>query len=145
MHYLDTSLLVAAFTAERRTDEVQVWLAAQPAGDLLISDWVSTEYSAALSVKTQSAQITPDERNRALEAFHVVAGQSLQVLPVLRADFLVAARLADRHDEGIRAGDALHLAIALRAGATLQTLDRKLAEQASVVGVTGHLVTAGAT
>ncbi len=135
MRYLDTSLLVAAFTAERRTTGVQAWLATQQAGELLISDWVTTEYSAALSVKKRIGHLTTAERNRALETFHVIAQQSFHTLAVVRNDFLVAARLADRQTEGIRAGDALHLAITLRAGATLQTLDRKLGEQAMDVGV----------
>lgn len=34
MRYLDTSLLVAAFSAERRTEGVQRWLAGQPAASL---------------------------------------------------------------------------------------------------------------
>lgn len=139
MRYLDTSLLVAAFTAERRTTDVQAWLAAQPAGELLISDWVTTEYSAALSVKRRIGHLTTGERNRALQTFHVIAQQSFNILPVVRSDFLVAARLVDRHTDAIRAGDALHLAIALRAGARLQTLDRRLADQAVVVGITAEI------
>ncbi len=52
--YVDTSVLVAALTHESRTGEMQEWLAAQPVGGLAISDWVMTEFSAALSVKLRT-------------------------------------------------------------------------------------------
>ncbi len=141
MAYVDTSVLVAAVTNEAATTAAQTWLAAQPAGELTISDWVTTEFSSALAIKTRSGYLTISERNRALEAFNSMSDRSLAVAPVLRADFLVAARFADRHDVGIRAGDALHLAVALRIGAVLHTLDHKLADGAGHVGVEGRLVT----
>jgi uncharacterized protein len=43
MLYVDTSIWVAALTRETRTEDMQVWLAAQDAGTLAISDWVITE------------------------------------------------------------------------------------------------------
>ena len=55
--------------------------------------------------------------------------------PVERADFRAAARLADRSDLSLRAGDALHLAICLNRGATICTLDRRLGDAAPHVGV----------
>lgn len=139
MLYLDTSLLVAAVTAEPATERVQQWLSDQPAGELLISDWVSTEFSSALSIKLRTGQLDQAERNRALETFNLLMDQSLRVVAVTRPDFLVAARLADRHEIGLRAGDAIHLAVALRLGAVLHTLDRQLAETAGLVGVASVL------
>ncbi len=53
MRYLDTSILVAALTREPRTEEMQDWLAAQAPDSLCISDWVLTEFSAALSMKKE--------------------------------------------------------------------------------------------
>ncbi len=140
MLYVDTSVVVAAVTNEAATARAQAWLAAPPAGELLVSDWVTTEVSSALSMKTRSGQLTARDRNRALEAFNSMSDRSLVVVAVTRADFLVAARFADRHDIGIRAGDALHLAIALRVGAALHTLDHRLAETAGQVGVEGRLI-----
>jgi uncharacterized protein len=54
---------------------------------------------------------------------------------VEREDFRVAARLADQSELNLRAGDALHLAICANHGASLCTLDRRLAEAAPRVGV----------
>ncbi|MBA2446247.1 MAG: type II toxin-antitoxin system VapC family toxin [Nocardioidaceae bacterium] len=135
MLYLDTSLLVAALTAETHTETVQHWLSEQVAGQLAVSDWVTTEFSSALSLKTRIGAVALEERNRALEAYRLLALQSLETVPVTRNDFLVAARFVDRHELALRAGDALHLAVALRTGAVLITLDRKLRDHGTQVGL----------
>jgi uncharacterized protein len=49
--------------------------------------------------------------------------------------FRTAARFADQHALGLRAGDALHLAICADHGATLCTLDRRLSEAGPALGV----------
>jgi predicted nucleic acid-binding protein len=64
--YLDTSLLVAALTNETETRRMQAWLGEQEPSDLAISDWVITEFSAALSMKLRSGQIEVIHRADAL-------------------------------------------------------------------------------
>jgi len=49
--------------------------------------------------------------------------------------FRTAARFADQHGLRLRAGDALHLAVCADHGATLCTLDRRLGDAGSVLGV----------
>ncbi len=51
-------------------------------------------------------------------------------------DFVAAARLMEQFDLGLRAGDALHVAIAQQAGAArLVTLDKVFARAATQVGL----------
>jgi predicted nucleic acid-binding protein len=64
--YLDTSLLVAALTVEANSSGVQTWLSQQAPGDLVISDWVEAEFSAALSIKLRTGQLAVEHRSRAL-------------------------------------------------------------------------------
>lgn len=135
MLYLDTSLLVAAVTPEDRTAQVQQWLADQDPNDLHISDWVITEFSSALSIKLRSGHVDEDQRARALAAFTSMIEESVAVLHVSRDDFHTAAHFTDQAGIGLRAGDALHLAVASAHGATLCTLDRKLLEAAPTVAV----------
>lgn len=134
--YLDTSLLVAALTNETATQRVQAWLAVQAPETLMISDWVVTEFSSALSIKLRTGQLSPDHRAAALALFTRLAVDSFTTLPVSSAHFQTAARFADQTELGIRAGDALHLAVARECGATLCTLDARLAESGALLGIT---------
>jgi uncharacterized protein len=140
MPYIDTSILVAALTNEAATLRMQIWLGEQAAGDLTISEWVATEFSAALSIKIRTGQIEPQHRAEALAAFRRLLADSFATLPISSAQFRTAARFADQHALGLRAGDALHLAIAADHGATIATLDRGLAEAASALGVSAQLL-----
>ncbi len=133
--YLDTSLLVAALTNEAETERMQAWLAAQAADELVISDWVVTEFSSALSIKLRTGQIEPRHRADALATFMSLILVSFTLLPVTGLQFRTAARFADQYALGLRAGDALHLAICADHGATMCTLDRRLSEAAAALGV----------
>jgi uncharacterized protein len=140
MLYIDTSILVAALTNEERTPEIQEWLALQPAQELTVSDWVITEFSAALSVKLRAGHVGPADRAEVLSVFAEMVERSFHVLPVGRTDFLVAARFADQFETGLRAGDALHLAIAMNHGARIRALDRGLVSAAMALGISAVLV-----
>lgn len=140
MRYVDTSLLVAALLNEKSTPLAQRWLGGQPAGELAISDWVVTEFSAALSMKLRTGDLEQPQRNEVLAFFTRLKEASFHVLPVSRLDFQTAARFADQYSTGLRAGDALHLAIATHHGASLYTLDRRLVEIGQALGVDSVLV-----
>jgi predicted nucleic acid-binding protein len=140
IYYLDTSLVIAALTKEAKTERVQIWLGARASDDLLISDWVTTEFSAALSIKLRSGQIDEDIRAQALAGYSGLRRASLIILPVAHEQFGTAAQFADQYALGLRAGDALHLAIAAKHGATLCTLDRRLSDAGPELGIATLLV-----
>jgi predicted nucleic acid-binding protein len=138
--YLDTLLLVAALTNEAETARMQAWLAAQPEGDLAVSEWVATEFSAALSIKVRTGQIEAAHRAEALGMFARLRTDSFVALPISSVEFRTAAHYADQYALGLRAGDALHLAICAGHGATLCTLDRRLSEAGPALGVKTELL-----
>jgi len=140
MLYLDTSLLVAALTNENETARIQQWLQEQDPEELAASDWVVAEFSSALSIKLRTGQIGPGHRADALALFTRLCRDSFNMLPVLRAQFRLAARFADQAAAGLRAGDALHLAICAGQGATLCTLDRRLDAGGSALGIKTRLL-----
>lgn len=135
MIYIDTSVIVAALTREGTTQRVQQWIEAQPEGELVISPWVVTEVSSALSVKVRTGALSIENRAEIMATWAELQSEIFVSVPVAGNHFDVAARFADQHDLGLRAGDALHLAIASSAGHRLATLDKIMAEAAPKLGV----------
>lgn len=140
MNYVDTSVLVAALTKETNTPRAERWLTVAVGGDLAISDWVVAEFSAALSIKLRVGSIDLGQRRAALAAFATMIDESFALAPMTSGHFRAAARFADKHQLGLRAGDALHLAIANEHGATLCTLDKQLVRAGKALGVATRLV-----
>jgi len=136
MRYLDTSLLVPLFVREPKSPAVGAWLAGIGTGELAVSEWGATEFSSAASIKTRTGQI--DEAARAhmqAEFLAFIHARVRRIIPVLSADFRRAADLCDRWQLGLRAGDALHLAIAERHDLTVCTLDRGMWTAAEALGL----------
>jgi predicted nucleic acid-binding protein len=134
MLYPDTSLLVAALTAEEHTDRAQRWLSDHAAAGLVLSAWTHVEVAAALAAKLRAGQLEPPLADAALSLYDTIRReQARDVLPV-SAHFRRAAEIAANRTAGVRGGDALHLAIAAEEEARLCTLDQRQAEAARVLG-----------
>jgi predicted nucleic acid-binding protein len=133
--YADTSALVAAFVQKPHTPRIRPWLFAQPAATVFISDWTHIEVAGALSLKVRTGELTLDLRADAMAAWHELHTASLPTLAVAPDHFETAAHFAPRHDLSLRAGDALHLAIASAGGHALVTLDTHMAEAALQLGI----------
>ena len=86
-------------------------------------------------MKIRMGQLRVEDRAKSAGLFKQLQADSLIVVPLTQGHFQAAARFAAQSGIGLRAGDALHVAVAADLGATLCTLDKRLAEAAVVLGV----------
>jgi predicted nucleic acid-binding protein len=85
----------------------------------------------------QTAGATDHARDRAdvLAEFARWVEESFTLFSISSLQCRTTARFADQHALGLRAGDALHLAVCADQGATLCTLDRRLGKGGPSFGV----------
>jgi uncharacterized protein len=130
MVYVDTSVLVALLTNEATAERITTWFANE-SRPLVSGDWCVTEFASALALKQRTLQINTKQSNATWKVFSQFCDQSLRLLPLDREIFNQAAHLIRNSRNGLCAGDALHLALALRVGTVaFFTLDLRLAESA---------------
>lgn len=134
MIYIDTSALVAVLTTEPDYERVSDWLA-NARESFATSGWVAAEFAAALSIKVRRGEIGAVIRDGALQQFTERTTESFVSLPIGPGEFRLAAEFGGAHVLGLRAGDALHLAVARSGGVQLATLDRIQAEAGRKLGI----------
>jgi len=90
-----------------------------------------------LSIKLRQGEISIKQAQASWKDFDAFCKSGLRLLPVSRKAFLEAAGMVRNAASGLRAGDALHLAMALEAGASgIATADETLAKNANAHGLT---------
>lgn len=135
MIYLDASVVVSAITNEQHTSDALRWIGRQAADDLCISQWVSTEVASALSLKVRRGQLPVDEKMTAWGGYRRMIDDGLQILPIRDVHFQSANEMIWNWPDGLRAGDALHLAVARDFGVSVCTLDDVMLESGPTLGL----------
>ncbi len=139
MIYLDTSVVVALLTREERSTQALEWLE-QCRETLISSDWLITETHSALGIKQRHHGLSPQARQAAAEQFERLLRGGIELRSLDRGRFRQAAELLQNPELGLRAGDALHLAVVLHSRCSrLASFDGRMLLAAKDLGLSSAL------
>jgi predicted nucleic acid-binding protein len=134
--YLDTSFLAPFYIQETTSTSVETILLNLPTPQIAISNWTTVEFASLLSRRVRMNQLTPELMTVVMQSFQNDVTQSYTVFTVTTADFVLATEFIQQWETGLRAGDALHLAIARNHNIeNLLSLDRGLIDAAQRFGI----------
>ena len=136
MLYFDTSFLAPLILEESTSTKVEAFLARLPAGEFYVSHWTRIEFASLIAREVRMGGLAEPDALLAIGQFDELVTESFQVLAPAVADYELAKRTLQHFATKLRAGDALHLAIASNRGAkTLYTLDVGLLNAAKLLKV----------
>ncbi len=138
--YLDASLLIPLFAQELGSTTARRWLETAAGGELVSSKWCETEAASGFARKVRLGELNSAEGHRAIDAVRRMLADATRMVPIEPRHFDSATDLIRRSQKPLRGGDALHLAIAHAAGATLWTLDRRMADAGQALGLDARLL-----
>lgn len=142
MLYIDTCVLLAVLMPEAHSTTAVAFLE-QASAPLAISSWSITEIHSALGLKARTKALSPSQAEAVLKGFERSLAPGLLELELEPQDFRNANACLRGWRSSLRAGDALHLAIASGRGATLCSLDVAFVAAAQQLGLEARLLGAG--
>lgn len=120
MIYCDTSLPVAIMLPQGNSGDARRWFGVQPIDQLVANPWTATNVGSALALKRRLGKINDVSHANVVRMARGLLATIRSVL--VTADHFVAAgeRFVTAPPSGLRADDALHLAIAFDDGSPWQ-------------------------
>jgi len=102
---------------------------------VVVSDFGVAEFSSAVGRQVRTRDLTREDGELAFSNLDTWVARSAYREEVTTADIDAATRILRRLDVNLRTPDAIHIAIARRAEATLVTFDRSMASGARALGI----------
>lgn len=134
--YFDTSFLAPLILQESTSARIEKFITRLPPGELAISHWARVEFSSLLAREVHMGGLDGAAAREADTQFETVVTESFVVLLPNADDFNLAKTYLGNYETGLRAGDALHLAIAQNHHAkAVYTLDKTLFKAGKHLGV----------
>ncbi|HRO04467.1 MAG TPA: type II toxin-antitoxin system VapC family toxin, partial [Terricaulis sp.] len=131
--YLDANVLAALFLPDALTPKATAAVARLSA-PLLVSDMAALEFVSTVARKVRGGVLSAKDGRIVVANFDawtdIAARLTLEASDVAAADVIIR-----RFDINLHGADALHVAMAARAGAALLTLDAKMRSNAKKLGV----------
>lgn len=136
MLYFDTSFLVPLVLPEATSDTIAELVRGLPADQFTVSHWTRVEFSSLIAREVRMGGLDAQAAAQADARFEAMVDESFAVILPNADDFDLAREYLGNYETGLRAGDALHLAIARNHRAeTIFSLDKTLLKAGSVLGL----------
>ena len=139
--YVDTCVLVSMFHNDSGYPAAEAWLKHAEQHELWISHWVLLEFASATALRQRRGALEVSRIEVLQEALENFRTERLGMLEPRGEDFLLARSWVQvLSKSGLRAADALHLAVAHRHELTLVSADRTLVTAAQQLQIRAELV-----
>ena len=136
MRYFDTSFLVPLVLPEATSDKIARFFGDLPTEELAVSHWTRVELSSLLAREVRMGGLSAEAAREADARFESTVEESFAVWLPNGDDFDLAKEYLGNHETGLRAGDALHLALARNHRAeAMYSLDKVLLKAGQMLGV----------
>jgi predicted nucleic acid-binding protein len=136
MLYFDTSFLTPLILEEPTSTAVERFISGLPSGTLAVSHWTRVEFSSLVAREVRMGGLEREAAREVDAQFEAVVTESFLVLVPTADDFRLAKEYLGDHDTGLRAGDALHLAIAENNRAeAIYSLDNAMLRAGKILGL----------
>ncbi len=136
MLYFDTSILIPLVVPERASAEVHRFVRTQAASGLATSHWTRVEGSSVLAREVRMKHYLASAALKVDGDLESLIHDSFLILTVKRDDLETAKLLLQKYETALRAGDALHLAIARNNNAeAIYSLDDRMIRAGRLLGL----------
>ncbi len=136
MLYFDTSFLVPLILPEESSDTIAEFVRGLPADQFTVSHWTRVEFSSLIAREVRMGGLDAQAAAQADARFEAMVDESFAVILPNADDFDLAKEYLSNFETGLRAGDALHLAVARNhRAAVIYSLDKTLLKAGSVLGL----------
>jgi uncharacterized protein len=136
MLYFDTSFLVPLILPEATSNKVANLFRKLPMDQLTVSHWTRVEFSSLLAREVRMGGLSVQAAALADARFEDMVAESFAVLLPDADDHSLARAYVGNYQTGLRAGDALHLAIAKNHRAkAVYSLDKTLLKAGRILGL----------
>ena len=135
MQYFDTSFLVPLILPEETSDPIARFFEDLSGEELAVSHWTRVEFSSLLAREVRMGGLSAEAAREADTRFETMVDESFTVLLPNGEDFNLAKEYVACFETRLRAGDALHLAIATnRTAEAIFSLDKVLLKAGKILG-----------
>jgi len=136
MLYFDTSFLAPLILPEATSDKVAAYVGRLSGEPFTVSHWTRVEFSSLIAREVRIGGLDAQAAERADARFETLIDASFVVILPNADDFGLAKQYLGKFQTGLRAGDALHLAIAKNHRAKfIYSLDKTLLKAGRLLGL----------